>query len=175
MRFLLSMTVAVLVSGAALAADTTYKLTGENTTVTFVGTKPDGKHEGGFKKVTGAATETSEGWKLEVEFDVASLYSDNDKLTDHLKNPDFFNVKEFPTAKFSSTKIEKADKGITITGKLTLCGKEKEISFPAEVMHGDTLTLKSEFKINRTDFGMTYGKGKIDEEVALKVQINAKK
>ncbi len=33
----------------ASAADVKYALTGDNTHITFVGKKPDGKHEGGFK------------------------------------------------------------------------------------------------------------------------------
>ena len=40
----------------ALAADAKFPLTGENTKIEFVGTKADGKHEGGFKTVTGNAT-----------------------------------------------------------------------------------------------------------------------
>jgi hypothetical protein len=37
-------------------AATEYALTGSNTSVTFIGTKPNGKHDGGFKTITGAAT-----------------------------------------------------------------------------------------------------------------------
>ena len=42
-------------------ADTTFSLTGKNTKIEFVGTKTDGKHDGGFKTVTGSATAT-EKW-----------------------------------------------------------------------------------------------------------------
>jgi polyisoprenoid-binding protein YceI len=58
---------------------------------------------------------------------------------------------------------------------LTLLGKEKEITFPATITTGDTFTLKAEFKINRADYGMTYGEGKVDNEVAIKLDVNAKK
>ena len=52
----------------------------------------------------------------------------------------------------------------------------KSISFPATLAEKDgELMLTSEFKINRMDFGMTYGKGMIDDEVALKVTVKAKK
>lgn len=96
-------------------------------------------------------------------------------LTGHLKAGDFFGVKDHPTAKFVTTKIEKGDKGHTVTGKFTLLGKEKEISFPAEIKAGETFELKAEFKIDRTDYGMTYGEGKVDKEVAIKVDVKAKK
>ena len=40
----------------ASAAEEKYALTGDNTKITFVGTKKGGKHEGGFKKLAGTAT-----------------------------------------------------------------------------------------------------------------------
>jgi polyisoprenoid-binding protein YceI len=176
LRSFAALAVAVFTASFA-AADEKYTLNGENTQVTFTGKKPDGKHDGGFKKLTGAITEAGGAWKLEVEIDTDSLYSDNDGLTKHLKNADFFSVKEFPNAKFASTKIEKAEKEgeVKITGNLTLLGKTKEISFTGKVTHGDTLKLVSEFAIDRNDFGMSYGKGKIEDAVAIKVNVEAKK
>jgi polyisoprenoid-binding protein YceI len=172
-RSIVALAIAVLTSVPMMAAEK-YTLTGENTKIEFVGTKKDGKHTGGFKTVTGTVTKDG-GWKIDVTIDTDSLYSDNTMLTGHLKAGDFFNVKDHPKASFTTTKIEKGDKGYTVTGKLKLLGTEKEISFPATITTGDTFTLKAEFKINRTDFGMTYGKGKVDEEVQLMVDVTAKK
>src|SRR5688572_29531619 len=107
------------------AAETKYTLTGDNTKIEFVGTKPTGKHEGGFKKLSGTATVSDGGMKIEAEIDCTSLYSDDPKLTQHLKAPDFFSVKDHPTAKFTSTKIEKNDAGYVVTGELTMLGKAK--------------------------------------------------
>ena len=163
-----------MLAGAA-AADDTYKLTGENTKVEFIGKKTDGKHEGGFKKLSGTATAGDGGIKIEAEIDCNSMYTDDPKLTGHLKSPDFFGVKDHPTAAFKSTKVEKKDSGYTVTGELTLCGKTKEITFPAQIQTGDTFVLKAEFPINRNDFGMSYGKGKIEDEVVVKVSTDAKK
>jgi polyisoprenoid-binding protein YceI len=170
---------AALLAVPVFAADTKYTLSGENTKVTFTGTKPGGKHDGGFKNVSGTAT-VADGnpatLKIEAEIDCTSLYSDTPKLTDHLKSPDFFGVKDHPKATFKTTKVEKSDKGYTITGDLTLLGKTKPVTMPATVTAaGDTLTLTSEFKINRNDWGMTYGKGKVDDLVSLKLTVNAKK
>ncbi len=169
------LTVAAFVSATGFAADA-YKLDGDNTKIEFTGTKKDGKHTGGFKKLSGEVTE-DKGWKISVTIETDSLFSDDEKLTGHLKNGDFFGVKDNPKATFVSSKIEKGEKEgtMTVTGKLTLLGKEKEISFPAEVKTGDTFELKADFKIDRTDYGMTYGEGKVDKEVALKVTVKAKK
>ena len=177
-RTLSALVLVALLGLSAGAADVKYALTGENTKVTFVGTKPGGKHEGGFKKLTGNATVTDgklETLSIEVDIETDSLYADDAKLTGHLKTPDFFGVKDNPKATFKTTKVEKTDKGYTVTGDLTLIGKTKVVSFPATVTGGDTLTLTADFSIDRTDWGMNYGKGKIDDKVALKIVLSAKK
>lgn len=168
----------ILVGGLATAADQKFALTGDNTAVTFTGTKKNGKHDGGFKKLTGTATlPDGDITKLAIEatIDTDSLYSDNEGLTKHLKNPDFFGVKDNPTATFKTTKVEKADKGYTVSGELTLLGKTKPVTLPSTIEVKDgKLTLTSEFKIKRFDWGMTFGKGMVDDEVALKLKIEAK-
>ncbi len=167
----------VLFGLTATAAEQKFALNGENTTVTFTGTKKGGKHDGGFKKLTGTASIDGDltTLKLEAEIDTDSLYSDNAKLTAHLKNPDFFGVKDNPKATFKSTKVEKTEKGYTITGDLTLLGKTKPVTMPATAALTDgTLVLASEFKINRFDWGMTFGKGMVDDAVSLKLSIKAK-
>jgi polyisoprenoid-binding protein YceI len=175
-RPLFALAVAALVASPAVADD--YKLTGENTKITFTGTKPNGKHDGGFNKLTGTAT-TSGGMltKIEVEIDCDSLYSDADKLTTHLKNPDFFGVKDNPKATFKTTKVEKTDKGYSITGDLMLIGKTKSVTFPASVSEKDgVLSLSTAFQIDRTQWGMNYGaKGQVDKEVTIRVAVTAKK
>ncbi|HVK13833.1 MAG TPA: hypothetical protein VM597_34140, partial [Gemmataceae bacterium] len=60
MRMLFAAALTLALGTAAVAADTKVALTGENTKITFVGTKPDGKHEGGFKALTGTATVTGD-------------------------------------------------------------------------------------------------------------------
>lgn len=176
-RFLCAAAMLVLIAGSVAAAE--FALTGANTTVTFIGTKPNGKHEGGFKTVAGTASVPDDDLtklKIQVEIDTTSLYSDNPKLTNHLKSPDFFGVKTNPTAKFVATKVEKAGAEYKITGDLTLLGKTKSVSFPARIsVKGDTLNLTSKFTIDRTQWGMTYGRGKVDDEVTLGVKIAAKK
>jgi polyisoprenoid-binding protein YceI len=176
MRMLFAAIAAIAFAIPAVAADAKISLTGENTKVTFVGTKPGGKHDGGFKALTGSATVDGDTLaKVEVEIDTDSLYSDDPKLTGHLKSPDFFGVKDNPKAKFASTKIEKTDKGTTITGDLTINGKTKSISIPAKVtVAGGTLKIAGDVSIDKRDFGMTYGGGKIDDQVAIKVAVEAK-
>jgi polyisoprenoid-binding protein YceI len=179
LRFVSASVLAALLGATLSAADQVFPLTGENTRVTFIGTKKNGKHEGGFSKLTGTATVTDGKpgtLKIDAVIDTTSLYSDNGKLTNHLKSPDFFAVKQHPKATFKSKQVEKTDKGYTITGDLTMLGKTKPVSIPATVtVNGDTLTVTSDFTINRFDWGMVYGKGQVDDAVRLKLNVNAKK
>lgn len=156
-----------------------YKLNGDNTKVTFVGTKKGGRHDGGFKLVTGTATvngtDPTTG-RVAVEIDMNSTWTDTEKLTRHLMSPDFFGVKTNPKSKFVSTKIEKAKDGYTVTGDLTLNGKTKSITFPAQIAVKDgTLSVSADFSINRHDWGVSYGKGMVNDDVALKLRVHAKK
>ena len=153
-----------------------------NSKITFVGThsgaKPDPR-TGGFAKFTGKVTvdpATKALTAVTADIDTTSLYTAIPKLTDHLKTADFFEVREYPTAKFESTKVVPGKDGAaTVTGKLTLHGKTQGISFPATVtVTPDGITLKSDFTINRSEFGMTYGAGKVEDKVSLSVVVGEK-
>lgn len=149
----------------------------------FVGAKVTGTHDGAFNKFKGTITAPDgkvESAKVDVTIDMSSVTTDNERLTGHLKSPDFFDVAQFPTARFTSTRIEPKEDGTArVTGNLTLHGMTKQISFPATVMvSGDSATAKAEFGINRKDFGIVYA-GKPDDlirdEVLLKLDIQGKK
>ncbi|MCU0880742.1 MAG: YceI family protein [Pirellulaceae bacterium] len=166
---------------AAPAAGEATALTPENTKIQFVGIhsgdKPDPR-TGTFEKFTGEAKIDAAAGTLSsvsVDIDTTSLKTDIEKLTDHLKSADFFNVNEHPTAKFASTKIEAGAEGqSTITGNLTLLGVTKEISFPAKVVVQDgKLSLQADFTIDRSEFGMTYGEGKVDYPVKMTVSVGS--
>jgi len=155
-------------------------ITPNNTKIEFIGTKPDGKHNGGFKSFSGSIqppdadiTKTT----ITVQIDTDSLYTDTDpKLGNHLRSPDFFEVKKYPEAKFVSKEIkaEKKDGNThTITGDLTLHGTTKTITIPAKVGEtAETLTLDSSFAIDRTEFGIAYKPAEVDKEV--KITVSAK-
>jgi len=151
--------------------------------ILFTGSKVTGSHSGGFKSFTGHFTigknGEPEGNDHKVIIDMASTFSDHEKLTEHLKNEDFFNVPKFPTSTFDVTSINKEnDSNYKVTGNLTLHGVTKSISFPAEVTSkGDLVYLHTKFDINRQDFGIKYAGKKDDlirDEVVLEFDLKAK-
>lgn len=167
-------------SGSPSAAVGTVLPLAEGTEVSFVGSKVTGSHDGGFRKVSGTVTLPDEDLSkaaIDVTIDMTSLYSDDEKLTQHLSSPDFFDVAKFSTATFKSTGVTKSDTGYTVAGDLNLHGVTKGITFPAEIaLNGGELTAKSEFAINRKDFQIVYP-GKPDDlirdEVVIKFDLKA--
>jgi polyisoprenoid-binding protein YceI len=157
------------------------KLTPQNTKIQFVcahvGARPDPR-KGGFAKFGGEvqvdmATKTLKS--IEVDIDTASLSTEFDRLTNHLKSPDFFEVRRYPTAHFESTKVTPAADGVQVTGKLTMHGTTKEISFPAKVeLSGSVLMLQSEFTLNRLDYGINYDPTKVENKVSMTVVVGEK-
>ncbi len=159
----------------ALAADP-LKLIEDKSKISFVGKKPDGEHKGGFKKFKVDALADHDDMSkssIKIVIDTDSLWSDDEKLTGHLKNPDFFDVKKYPKATFESTKIEKvSDTEAKIYGKLTMLDKTGEIVVPMKVDANDErIMLNGAFKLDRTKWGMNYGKGKINDEVDMTVEL----
>jgi polyisoprenoid-binding protein YceI len=113
---------------------------------------------------------------------MASVKTDTDQLTQHLKTPDFFDVGKFPQAIFTSTEIKPGgDKGAshTITGNFQLHGITKSISFPATIsVTPEAINVESTFSINRKDFGINYAGAAdnlIRDEVVMSLHIKAGK
>src|SRR5437867_1233192 len=165
---------------AAQSADRYFAFGPGSSTIGFIGSKVTGRHNGGFQKFTGEFRLVD--GKLadsgnNVVIDTGSLFADNDRLTGHLKSPDFFNVAQFPTATFETVAITLQATNSLVTGDLTLHGVTKRISFPAQIQVTDeAVEVGAEFFINRFDFDIKYpGKANdlIRKEVVLKLKVKA--
>jgi polyisoprenoid-binding protein YceI len=153
----------------------------ESSKIQFVGSKVTGSHDGGFNKFDGELFVGADG-KLagsgnKVNIDTTSLWSDNDRLTGHLKNADFFDVEKFPTSTFVSTDVSQQGTNSTVTGNLTLHGITKQVSFPASIQVSEqAVTVVADFSIDRFDFEMKYP-GRADDlirkEVVIKLNLKA--
>jgi polyisoprenoid-binding protein YceI len=63
--------------------------------------------------------------------DMNSVWSDDEKLTEHLKNEDFFDVGKFPESVFELTGLKPVSEGsYEVSGNLTLTGTTKEHHLP---------------------------------------------
>lgn len=70
-----------------------------------------------------------------VEIPVANVDTHNAQRDGHLKSPDFFNAKQYPTITFKSTAVKKGDSPntVSVTGNLTMHGVTKPITVPVEL------------------------------------------
>lgn len=104
---------------------------------------------------------------VEVTIDLGSVNTHEPKRDGHLKSADFFNTPKFPTATFTSTKVQKAGKNkLKVTGELSLHGVTKPVVLEVE---GPTDAYKTPFgttvrgvhatgKIDRKDFDIGWNK-----------------
>jgi polyisoprenoid-binding protein YceI len=157
--------------------------TNETSSIGFTGSKVTGSHDGGFNEFAGTVTlvgDDATASSVEVTIQMASVFSDSERLTGHLQNDDFFDVPNHPTGSFRSTAIVEGGEGDathTMTGELTLRGTTQTISFPASIQIDDTsVKASAEFSINRMDFGISYAGRQDDlirELVVLRLNIDA--
>lgn len=147
--------------------------------VGFVGSKVTKDHEGSFETFDGKAL--LNGYSpvsFEVTVDTASVVTQYEKLTAHLKNEDFFFASKYPEARFVSRQVLRGGQGSathTVIGELTLRAVTKKITFPISLVTTDAgATGLAEFKINRKDFGMVYAgmaDDLINDQVLLKLNL----
>jgi polyisoprenoid-binding protein YceI len=156
----------------------TYTLLPESE-INFVGSKVTGSHDGGFKSFTGTFTVADGqlvGTGQQVTIDMDSIWSDNENLTGHLKNEDFFDVEKHPTSTFTLTGLEAAGESgqYNVSGNLTLIGNTKNLTFPATAtVDGENVSIHAKFDINRKDWGVVYA-GRADDLIRDEVVIELK-
>ncbi|HEX2753257.1 MAG TPA: YceI family protein, partial [Alphaproteobacteria bacterium] len=112
--------------------------------------------------------------------DTNSLTMDDDAWEKHLKNEDFFNVEKFPAMTFKSTKVEKTgDNTGRVTGDLTLLGVTKPVTLDVIFNKGGIHPYSKKYvagfsatgKLNRSEFGMTYGLPGVGDEVNISIEV----
>lgn len=128
--------------------------------------------EGNFAFAPGKA----EGMKFDITIKVESVDTANDDLNKHLRSPDFFSAKDFPSMTFKSTSAMKVDDTTyDVTGDLTLHGVTKtvvarvEYCGMADMGRGPKAGFEAQLLIKRSDYGIKYGvdKGAIGNDVKI--------
>ncbi|MFD1292316.1 YceI family protein [Lutibacter holmesii] len=169
----------------------TYVANTETSTLKWKGYKPTGSHDGAVAIKEGSLI-VSEGALTGGSFtfdmtaitvlDIPAEEESNAKLVGHLKNKDFFDVENNPTASFAITSVE----GATVKGNLTIKEITKPIEFAAVLAETESGIefIGDTFKIDRTKFGIEY-KSKsifddlkdkfIDDEFEISFKVQASK
>ena len=179
---------------AISASATDYAIDTTASELTWYGFKPTGRHNGTIDIEDGTlAVEngTVVGGSFTINMNEIDVLDeelgdeDRQKLTGHLKSPDFFAVEEYPTAQFEITEVapygeatmeedtsrmdlvvndeEVSEYKIenpthAITGNLTMRDTTLSITFPAKVdMTDGQVAAEAKFNIDRTKWNVSYG------------------
>jgi len=94
-----------------------------------------------------------------LTIDADSVDTANPARDEHLRQPDYFDTKQFPTIEFKSTSVKGIEGGYEVTGDFTMHGTTKKITFV--LMGGKEHDFKgvkrvgfsTELSLKRSDFG----------------------
>ena len=102
---------------------------------------------------------------VEATINAASVDTNHDKRDAHLRNPDFLDVKQYPTMTYKMKSAKQQGDSYTIIGDFTLRGVTREIILVStfngvtkDPWGGTRAGFSAEGKLNRKDFGMTWDK-----------------
>jgi polyisoprenoid-binding protein YceI len=166
----------------------TFTVDAQRSSIDWIGRKVTGQHTGKINISSGElvfAGKAFQGGSFVA--DMTTLTSDNDKLTGHLKSPDFFSVEKNPVSKFEITKVTSAGLDrVNVTGNLTIKGITESLTFPASVKKqgNAVVAVASGVKVNRVKYDIRYGSKSffndigdkaIDDEFELTINLVATK
>ena len=111
---------------------------------------------------------------VELTVQVESLDTHSAIRERSLMSPDFFDVKQFPTMTFKSTKVDGSGDALKVSGDLTIRGVTRPLTVDfkkggegkgvfGEMRGGG----ETRFTIKRSDFGMTFELGEVGDEVTI--------
>jgi polyisoprenoid-binding protein YceI len=102
--------------------------------------------------------------RVDASIDANSLHLGDPQRDAHVKGADFFDVAQFPTITFKSSKVAAAGSGYTVAGDLTLHGVTKPVTLKVDAVSPEVTDpwnlqrrgLSATATFNRKDFGMAW-------------------
>jgi len=177
---------ATLATGA-FAADT-YQIDSTHTYPSF-----EADHFGGlsvwrgkFNKTEGSIVvdRAAKTGSVDITIDATTIDFGNDKLNEHAKKPEMFDVAKFPTATYKGKLVFKGDVPASVDGQLTLHGVTKPVTLTINkfkciqhpMLKREVCGADASATFNRSDFGVAYGTQMgFNPEVRLAIQVEAVK
>lgn len=187
MKIALSAAVLTLITGSALAAPVTYEVDPAHTYPSFAADHMGGLSvwRGKFDKSSGTIVldkDKSTG-TVDITVDTSSINFGHEKLNEHAKGPDLFDVTKFPTATYKG-KLASFKNGAPteVQGEFTLHGVTKPLTLkinqflckPNPMTKKEVCGADASATFNRKDYGLGFGDAygfKMD--VALEIQVEA--
>jgi len=139
--------------------------------------------QGRFDEISGTFTLDKDPAKssFTLTLKTDSIDTNNKNRDTHLKSPDFFNAKQYPTISFKSTSVKAVDGGYEVKGDLTMHGETKPITFTlkggkeVDFMGKKRTGFSTELTLKRFDFGMDKFKEALSDDVQVAVSFEGVK
>lgn len=96
---------------------------------------------------------------FELTIKADSVDTANKARDEHLRQPDYFDTKQFPTIEFKSTSTKAIEGGYEVTGDFTMHGTTRKITFvlkggkELEFKGTKRVGFSTELSLKRSDFG----------------------
>jgi polyisoprenoid-binding protein YceI len=183
----------VVVSSAFIAPfkAVNYKVDVEKSSLTWVGKKLTGSHNGSIALQSGNLLFNGKklaGGNFAINMATIKDADKSERLEGHLKADDFFGVDKFATSTFAVKKVTPGTgNNVTVSGELTIKGIVNPISFPATVVwnpDGSVTATADKIIVDRTKYGIKFrskgmfpdvGDKMIYDEFELAIKLVARK
>ncbi|MBI2391438.1 MAG: YceI family protein [Deltaproteobacteria bacterium] len=148
------------------------------------------KVRGAFRKWNAqlALAEDLASSTVNVEVEVASIDTGEEKRDGHLRSADFFDAETHPKMTFASKRIDKTQGTLLVVGDLTIHGVTKEVALDVEETGrgkdpwgNERVGFSAKTSINRADYGLTWnaaletGGVLVGEKVEISIEVEAVK
>jgi len=119
---------------------------------------------------------------VDIKIAAVSITTGHNKRDNHLRSPDFLNVMEYPDITYQSSNVKfLGEDRATIEGKLTILGVSKPVTLSVNKIRcgvnplnkKDTCGFEATASIKRSDFGSTYARPNIGDNMQLWFQVEA--
>jgi len=186
MKIVLSAAVLTFAVGSALAAPVTYEVDPGHTYPSF-----EADHMGGLSVWRGKLDKSSgtivldkdkSTGTVDITIDTSSVDFGHEKLNEHAKSKDLFDVANYPTATYKGTLAKFVNGSPTeVDGQFTLHGVTKPLTLkidqflckPNPMTKKEVCGADAKATFNRKDYGMAFGEAygfKMDVKLAIQVE-----
>jgi polyisoprenoid-binding protein YceI len=177
-RILLAAVLAAALSGNAIAA--TFKIDPRHAVVHFTYSHMGYSNQlGRLHELSGEVQYDADkpaASSIRVELPMESISTGVPGLDKHLSSADFFDIAQFPTASFRSTRVSARDAGhLQMAGELTMHGVTRPVNFEVTVnkVTDDKAGFDAVGTIRRSEFGISRMVPMVPDEVELHVSLEA--
>jgi len=167
MKLLLSITLGVLLTAQASAQELTINVENAEIKFDFLSKETTGSISG-FEATINFDPNDLSGASIVGSVDVSTIETGNQKRDDHLRVPDYFDVKKHPKMTFTSKTFEKTENGYDMIGTLKIKEVEHEVTF--QFTFSDK-TFKGTSTIYTNDFDLMVMKEREESQVNIEIVI----